>query len=341
MDAELSYPMQPACCYILTGAAGHLGSALLRELAGRPCEVRVLTLPGEELQIEAPNIRRFDGDVRNIESLRPLFQNADGHFFVVLHAAGLITISAELPPALYAVNVDGTKNLLALSREAGVRRFVDVSSVHALPALRRGQTIREIDSFSPDRVVGGYAKTKAEASQSVLDAARGGLDAVVVHPSGIMGPYDCGKNHLVQMVREYLTGQLGAVVRGGYDFVDVRDVARGCLLAAERGKTGECYLLSGHYLELRSLLAAAGETCGKKPPVALPFWVAEGAVPLIALWARLSGTRPLYTRYALHTVASNGSFCREKAERELGYCVRGMDETVRDTVAWLRQNGAV
>ena len=341
MNDRLSYPTRPDCCYILTGAAGHLGSALLRELAGRPCEVRALVLPGETLQVEAPNIRRFEGDVRDGETLRPLFENAADRFFVVLHAAGLITISAELPPALRAVNVDGTKNLLALSREAGVRRFVDVSSVHALPALQKGQTIREIASFSPEAVVGGYAKTKAEASQAVLDAARDGLDAVVVHPSGILGPYDCGKNHLVQMVREYLTGRLGAVVRGGYDFVDVRDVAHGCLLAAERGKAGECYLLSGHYLELRDLLAAAGESRGLRPPVALPFWLAEGAVPLIALWASLSGTRPLYTRYALHTVASNGCFCREKAEHELGYASRDMAETIRDTVAWLCENGAV
>ena len=326
---------------LLTGAAGHLGSAILRELAGKPCEIRALTLPGETLQFEAPNISRFVGDIRAPETLRPFFADLQGRRVTVIHAAGLITISAELPPSLYDVNVTGTKNLLRLSREAGVARFVDVSSVHALTELPKGQLIREQRSFSPDAVVGGYAKTKAEASQAVLDAAANGLDAVVGHPSGIIGPYDCGGNHLVQMVREFVSGKLGAVVRGGYDFVDVRDVAHGCLLAAENGQSGACYILSGRFLEMRALLALVAGECGRKAPPALPLWLAEGAVPLIALWAKLSGTRPLYTRYALHTVSSNGCFSCARAEEELGYTHRGIDETVRDTVAWLRQNGAL
>lgn len=321
---------------ILTGAAGHLGSALLRMLAGSAAEVRALVLPGDALQIEAPNIRRFEGDVCQIETLRPLFENAEGRSLVVLHAAGIITISEELPPALRAVNVGGTLNLLRLSAEYGVSRFVDVSSVHALPVLPAGQTIREITAFSPALVAGGYAKTKAEAAQAVLDAGKTGLDVVVVHPSGILGPYDAGGNHLVQMLSEYLRGQLPAVVRGGYDFVDVRDVARGCLLAAKCGRRGECYLLSGHYAEIGELLSLAAACSGGKTPLVLPLWLAHGAVPFVELGAKLSGRRPLYTRYALQTVAANGSFSCEKAESELGYTRRPLAETVRDTVGWLR-----
>lgn len=328
-----------ALYYIVTGAAGHLGTALLRELSASGAEVAALTLPGETLQFEAPSVRRFEGDVRDAASLRPLFESAAGRETVVLHAAGIITIAEELPPALREVNVGGTENLLALSREYGVRRFVDVSSVHAIPELPHGQVIREVAAFSPDAVVGGYAKTKAEAAQAVLEAGRAGLDVVVVHPSGILGPYDRGGNHLVQMALEYARGQLPAVVQGGYDFVDVRDVAHGCLLAAQRGRAGECYILSGRYLRLGTLLTAVGDHCGRRPPLVLPIGLAGAAVPLIELGARISGSRPLYTRYSLRTVASNSRFSCEKAERELGYTRRPMTETLRDMARWLAEAG--
>ena len=149
-------------------------------------------------------------------------------------------------------------------------RLVHVSSVHAIPEPPQGQVIREVDAFDPELVVGGYAKAKAEATQAVLEAAEVGLDAVVVHPSGILGPYDNGSNHLVHMVKTFLTGKLPGVVRGGYDFVDVRDVAKGCLLAAQSGKKGRCYILSGRFSEIRELLALAGRQIGRRVPPLMP-----------------------------------------------------------------------
>lgn len=148
-----------------------------------------------------------------------------------------------------------------------------MSSVHAIPEMAYRETIYEAGFFSAASVVGGYAKTKAEATQSVLDASRKGLQAVIVHPSGIIGPYDKGNNHLVQLVIEYMNGKLPVCVKGGYDFVDVRDVAAGCLLAAEKGKQGQCYILSGHYLSIQDMLSGAGKYCNKKScRQFLSFW---------------------------------------------------------------------
>ena len=252
---------------------------------------------------------------------------------IVIHTAGIIDISNHVSPELYDVNVSGTKNILALCREYPVKRLVYVSSVHAIPEQKRGNVTGEIRDFSPDAVVGGYAKTKAEATREVRRAAQEGLDAVVVHPSGILGPYDRSGNHLVQMVAEYLQGTLPACVKGGYDFVDVRDVAEGCLLAAEKGRKGECYILSDRYCEIREVLEIAGAVSGKKKLPVLPLWMAKMAAPFIQLHARRKKRRPLYTAYSLHVLGTGERFSHKKATEELGYHPRDLKVTIRDMVA--------
>lgn len=321
--------------YIVTGACGHLGGTIIRLLENTSASVRGLILPGEQAR-DQKNVRYYKGDVRDIESLRPLFAGAEGYELIVLHTAGIIDISEQISPLMYDVNVGGVRNILSLCMEYGVRRLVYVSSVHAIPEKKHRQVLREVGRFSPDWVVGGYAKTKAEATQAVLDAVRQGLNAVVVQPSGILGPYDKSGNHLVQMVGDYIAGKLPACVRGGYDFVDVRDVAAGCLLAADKGKTGECYILSNRHYEVQEVLGIAQSVCGGKRLPVLPMWMAKAAAPLIGRVAKRRRTRPLYTRYSLHTLGSNDKFDHTKATVELGYRPRDLYQTIRDTVFWLR-----
>ena len=325
--------------YIVTGAAGHLGSTILRLLLERghneEMQIRALLLPKETPAVEDGRIQYFRGDVRDKAALAPLFAGGNGGETIVLHTAGIITIASRVEPAVREVNVGGTANMLEVSRQHHVQKFVHVSSVHAIPEAPIGETIREVNSFSAGAVTGGYAKTKAEATQLVLDAAAEGLPAVIVHPSGIIGPYDPGRNHLVQLVRDFMKGKLAVCVRGGYDFVDVRDVAEGCLLAAERGVPGQCYILSGHYLSVKELLTRAGTFCGRKGPAIIPLWLARLAAPLIEGIAKLRKTRPLYTGYSLHTLTSNGCFSNEKAKQDLGYRTRPVDETIRDMVDYL------
>ena len=322
--------------YIITGGAGHLGSTILRLLRRTGAPVRALVLPGEPRNQASEQITYYTGDVRDPDSLRPLFEAGDPAETVVIHSAGIIDISGKLSPALRAVNVEGTRNLLELCQAYGVSRLVHVSSVHAIPEPPQGQVIREVDAFDPELVVGGYAKAKAEATQAVLEAAEAGLDAVVVHPSGILGPYDNGSNHLVHMVKTFLTGKLPGVVRGGYDFVDVRDVAKGCLLAAQSGKKGRCYILSGRFSEIRELLALAGRQIGRRVPPLMPQPLAKAVAPVLEAAALRRHERPLYTRSSLYTLTSNSHFSHERATRELGYHPRNLSATVRDMVDWLR-----
>lgn len=334
--------------YIVTGAAGHLGSTVIRLLSAKKEKIRALIMPSESGEA-FDGVQYFRGDVRDIKTLMPMFENTDGFDVFVIHTAGIVDISDKPNPVMYDVNVNGTRNMIDLCRRYGVRRLVYVSSVHAIPEKEGLCVMTETDSFSPETVNGYYAKSKAEATREVLEAAAGGLDAVVVHPSGIIGPYDTKNNHIVQLLADYLSGKLPACVRGGYDFVDVRDVAAGCISAAERGRRGECYILSNRHYDVSEILLITKSICGKgrRLPV-LPSWLAKAAAPVIGLYSAVTKRRPLYTAYSIDTLRSNDRFSHDKATAELGYRPRDLYRTVRDTVAWLKakargavQNGAL
>ncbi len=322
--------------YIVTGAAGHLAGTILRLLSKTGCRARGLILPGESPDALA-GVEYIEGDITRPESLDPLFRNNDGADVTVIHAAGLISISNYITPKLHEVNVTGTENIIYKCLEHDVKRLVYVSSVHAIPDAPNGGTIREISDFSPESVSGAYAKTKAEATLRVQQAADAGLDAVIVHPSGIIGPYDEGRNHMVQLIAAYVRGKIPAGVSGGYDFVDVRDVARGCILAAEKGKCGESYILSNRYCSIKDLFGYIRLTSGGLRKPCLPMWMAKAAAPIAELIGRLFHRRPLFTRYALQALTGNSIFSHDKATAELGFRPRDLKDTVADTVFWLKR----
>lgn len=331
--------------YVVTGAAGHVGSTVIRQLAESDALVAGLILPGETPQVTAANLRYIEGDVRDAASLDHLFAAVEDdaadpsdtpHDIVVIHTAGIISIQAQLSPALHDVNVNGTAAVIAACRRHHARRLVYTSSVHALPEKPAPQVITEATQFDPAWVHGGYAKTKAEATQLVLDAAADSLDTVVVHPSGIIGPYDLGHNHMVQLIRNYVDKPVSACVAGGYDFVDVRDVAAGCLAAAERGKTGSCYLLTGSYCTIRHLLEMCGAVCGMRPIFNVPLPLARAIAPAVEWVCARCGVRPLFTAYSLYTLATNANFSHDKASRELDWHPRSIEDSVTQTIAWLK-----
>lgn len=328
--------------YLVTGAYGHLGSTVIRQLCQRGELVRGLVLEGDNsMTFEDPKVEIFRGDVCNAASMEILF-DAPGYELTVLHIAGIVSIASRYVQKVYDVNVVGTKNVIALCKKHHVHRLVYVSSVHAIPERPNREQTGEVSHFSPDAVEGLYAKTKAEATQAVLDAAQQGLDAVVVHPSGILGPGDAGHAHITQMIVDFLKGRLTAYVAGGYDFVDVRDVAWGTIAAADHGKKGECYILSNRYFEVKEILDYAAQASGhKKIKTKLPAWFAKVSAPLAEAYYKLLRQPPLYTRYSLFTLGTNANFTHEKATRELGYRPRDMLETMADTVAFLRRQGRI
>lgn len=328
--------------YLVTGAAGHLGNTVVQALHAQNKRVRALVMP-HELELARRRLPQeaeiVTGNVCDPESLAPFFENAEGCAQIVIHAAGIVTITAKPDPRVYEVNVNGTRNIVNLCQQNRVAKLIYVSSVHAIPELPQGETIGEIDAFDPQKVYGAYAKTKAEATQIVLDAAQSGLFACVVHPAGILGPFDYeGRNHATQMVQDYIEGRLVACVRGGYDFVDVRDVAAGIIACSERGRSGECYILSNKYYPVHEIMQTLHEITGKpRVKTVLPLWFAKLTAPLAELYYKMLRQPPLFTRYSLYTLESNSLFSYAKAAKELNYAPRPLKESLADTVAWMQE----
>ena len=321
---------------MVTGATGHVGSALIKELLHAGWDVTAFILPGESLlPFEGAKPTIFRGDVRDPYAVLRACIGMD----TVFHLAGIVSIGSGKQTAMEQVNIGGTKNIIRACKTAGVKRLVYVSSVHAIPEPDKDIPIKEVSRFDPAAVKGRYAKTKAAATQLVLNAAKNGLDAVVVHPSGVIGPYEHTLSNIGQMIVDTLNGSLHAYIDGKYNFVDVRDVARGIRLAADRGKSGECYILSGEVVTVKEMLDTITRAAGILPVrTKLPYWLAQVTAPLSELYYKCRHQKPLYTPYAIYTLHTNCNFDCSKAEHELGYRYRSAAKSLQDTVLWMIEN---
>jgi len=321
---------------LVTGAAGHLGNVLVRELVAHGERVRALALPGEDCTCLAGlGVEIARGNTLDPGSLVPAFAGVES----VFHLAGIISILPGRDALMRQVNVIGTANVVRAAREARVRRLVYVSSIHALARPSRGVTIDESAPFDPHNAAGEYDRTKAEASLLVLQEVRRGLDAVIACPTGIIGPYDYRESEMGRLIRGFLKPGLHPIVRGGFDFVDVRDVAHGLVLMRDRGRCGDVYILGSSYISFADLLAEARRGLpGRETRLVVPHFFAKAAAPLIAFANRLAGRDPQFTRYSLDTVAGTTSISHAKASRELAWEPRPILESVADTVRWWREH---
>ena len=320
--------------YLITGATGHLGTCLTAELLRRGEHVRVLVRPGRGA-LAPRGAQAVEGDVARRDTLAPFFDRTGFDSVTVLHCAALVTIASKEDRRVWDVNVNGTENVMDLARQTGAERVVYVSSVHAIPERPYGETIREVDTFSPHLVHGQYARSKAAAAQRALAHAREGLNVSIVHPSGIIGPGDHSRrNHMVRTIRAMASGRIPVSMEGGYDFVDVRDVADGILACEEHGRAGECYILSGHYVKVRELLSTIRRIQGKREnKIEFPHSLVRRIAPIAERLSLLAGDRsPLLTPYSVYTLHTNGRFSHEKASRTLGYRPRAIVESIRDSL---------
>jgi len=317
---------------LVTGGTGHIGSTLIRDLLSRGEKVRALILPGEDCTgIDGFPVERVEGNVLDPASLAAAMKGVD----IVYHLAGIISIMPGRNELMRAVNVRGTMNVARAAREAGVRRLVYTSSIHALGRPPHGTYITEATGFDPDNPAGEYDRTKAEGTLAVLAEVEKGLDAVIVCPTGVIGPYDFRESELGHLVRSWMKKRPHLFVDGFFDWVDVRDIARGMMLAADNGKKGEAYILGGERVHIGDLFKMVRESSGVRTPgVCVPMFLARSAAPVTALYSKLFRTKPTFTSYSLETIMSNSLISHEKASRELGYNPRPLTETVRDTVAW-------
>lgn len=322
---------------VVTGATGHIGNVLVRDLIKRGYDVTSFALDEKDAEVlKGLNTKIAYGDVRKLETLVKAFEGAE----IVFHLAGIIEIGSGNKRKVHEVNVDGSKNVVAACKMAHVKRLVYTSSVHAIP--EKEGIITETKEFSPKLVKGTYAKSKAEATKYILDANSNELEVIIVHPSGVIGPYEYTKSNMGQLIIDCANGIMKATIKGGYNFVDVRDVSNGIILAAEKGKPGECYILAGQSITIKELMEIIEKLTGKRAPkFIIARWFAYITGIFSELYYKIVKEKPLFTSYAVYTTGTNHNFSIEKAQQELGYTVRDIKETIKDTIDWYKQRGEI
>jgi Nucleoside-diphosphate-sugar epimerases len=330
--------------YLLTGAAGNLGSSIARQLVAEGREVRALVLKGDlAAERVPPEAEVLVGDIVDKDSLVHFFTDDQGRDLIVIHCASIVTVSPEYSKKVYEVNVNGTKNVVDLCLEKKVKKLVYISSTGAIRELPKKQAIVEVDDYDPDAVVGFYGQTKAEATRIVLDAVRyRGLDASVVCPSGIAGPGDYAYGPVASFIIDYVKGGMPAGVAGSFNAADVRDLAAGTIACCDKGRKGESYILGNDCVSMGEMFHLVSEASGAaEVKTVLPVWVARVMAAFAGLAGKVTGKKPKLTTFSIYNLARNNEFSSAKAEKELGYRSRPFSETLCDTVAWLRLEGKI
>ena len=325
--------------YFVTGATGFLGKAVIRRLLTKTADIYVLVMKDDPLEADLPaGIHVRQGDVCDPASLE-LFLDGAAPDSCVIHCAGIVSVASHPGSRIYDVNVGGTGNIVRACISHRVGKLIYVSSVHALTEKPKGEEMSaEANVFDPQKVIGDYAKSKAMATRIVLAAAKASLNANVVLPSGIIGPGDAAGGSITEMLLSFLAGKLPVAVRGGYDFVDVRDVAEGIVACAERGERGKSYILSGHYATIRDILKTVGHCTDIRKVVSyIPITLARLVAPFYELDSIRRKKKLFFTPYAVHVLRSNARFSRNTSEKDLGYAPRSLKETLFDTVKWLKE----
>ena len=320
---------------LVTGATGHIGNVLVRELLAGGQRVRALVRPGKmPPALAGLDVEIIPGDVLDKNSLERAMQGVN----LVYHLAARISLADGPDPETERVNLAGTHNVIAAMHQSGAARLVYASSVYALRAPANGTPIDESQPFDALRCRGAYDCSKARASLAVQSAVADGLDAVILCPTAVTGPYDFHNSEAGRAIRLYMQPGLKFTVKGAYDFVDVRDAALGFILAAGRGRRGETYILGGERLTIREMAQLVWQaTPGWHANLQVPLWLAYWVAGLMPFYAKLTGTQPIFTRYSLAAVGSNSHISHARASRELGFQPRPARQAVLDAVRWFQQ----
>ena len=334
--------------YLLTGAAGFLGSNICLQLLEKGCKVRALVLPNDKsVKFIPKDVEVVIGDLTDEASLEPFFTVPEGTHSVIIHCASMVTVDPTFSDKLMEVNVTGTRNIITkVLAHPECEKMVYVSSTGAIPEQPHGTPIKEVDKFTPvdDRkVVGAYSLSKAIATQMVLDSVKVmGLKACVVHPSGILGPYDHALGETTRTVLQIIKGEMPMGMQGSFNLCDVRDLAAGTIAAIDKGRDGECYILANEPVTLKEMCDMIQKECNaKKIGIYLPLGLANKIAQALEKQAEKTGKKPLMTTFSVYNLARNNVFDYSKAQRELGYTTRPYQETIHDEVRWMIEEGLI
>ena len=322
---------------LVTGATGFVGAAVARALLRESWQVRALVRGGSERgNLQHLALEIAVGDLSD----RPSLDRALAGCGALFHVAADYRLGAPDPRQLYSTNVEGTRNILLAARQAGVERTVYTSSVATMGIPGDGAPGDEQTPVSLEAMIGHYKRSKFLAEQVALEAARAGQPVVIVNPSTPVGPGDIKPTPTGQLVLDAAAGRMPAYVDTGLNIVHVDDVAAGHLLAYQRGRTGQRYILGGDDMTLREILALIAKLVGRKPPrVRLPYAAVLPIAYLAEAWTRVSGRSGRITLEGVRLARKRMFFSSAKAVRELGYRWRPPSEAFDDAVRWFRERG--
>lgn len=320
---------------LITGAGGHIGNVLVKLLYAKGNkELRLFVQSDEDIshiQKYAKEVVR--GDIRDAFAVSAAVRDCE----YVFHLAGLVKISGVRKKLVYDVNVGGTKNVVQACLEKNVKRLLYVSSVHALKEPDIGKIDEALDS-DISNLAGAYAKSKAMATIEVMNAMQKGLEAVIVFPSGVIGPYDFRSSYTGSAIKGYINAKKTQYYFAGkYDFVDVRDVADGIFRAWKYGEKGQGYIISGSVSSLEEIIEAVEKSTGNAiKRKKIPAFIVRIAATLAPVYYAIVGKKPILSKYSINVLMSNTSISCRKAQRKLGYKPRPLIKTIRDMVRWHR-----
>ena len=321
----------------VTGASGHVGINLCNSLSEQGHVVKALFHTHNSVLKEL-KVEPVQGDILVRDSLNSLVSGCD----IVIHLAAKISIKGDPDHSVHQINFEGTRNILEVARENKVGRFIHFSSIHAFEQVSHGIMLDETCRLVGERSF-AYDRSKAAGEKLVLSAAADGFDALVLCPTAIIGPVDYEPSLIGKAMLQLYHHQIPALVPGGYNWVDVRDIVQGCIAATTQGRKGEKYLLSGEWKSLKEISSLITQITGMKTTsLEMPFWVAQVGLPFITLFSKVTGGEPLYTRESLHII-KNGSrkISNAKARSELGFAPRSLETTLTDLFQWFKKSNII
>jgi len=318
---------------VVTGASGLVGGNLVRALLAQGRPVCAL-VHRDHRTLDGLNVDIVSADITDPSSLQQAFRGAD----IVYHLASSISISTENWDELERVNVLGTRNVIEACLQNNVRRLLYFGSIHAYDHAPFDQPMDESRPLLTGDHIHPYERSKALAEMETRRSLDRGLDSVILIPTAIAGPFDFRPSYFGQAIQLLARGHIPALVQGGYDWVDVRDVVDGAIKAEQLAPRGSRYILSGHWHSLKEVAQFTSKITGKPVPrFTVPIWLAQLAQPVMAKLAQVNGKQQIYTRPMLNAMKSNHNISHARATWELGYSPRPFQQTIADTLNWFKE----
>lgn len=318
----------------VTGASGHLGNVICRELLKAGYQVRVLYRNDSDV-FDGLQLEKFQGDILDPIAVENFVRGCE----VIIHSAAIISIHGDPTGIVFKTNTEGPKIVADACVKHGVKKIIHVSSTHAVEELPFDIPF---DESRPYKKAGSFAYdfSKATGEQLMLDYFRSGMiDGFVVRPSSVIGPFDFRPSEIGKALLDFYKRKIPVLPPGGYNFIDVRDISKTIVNSIDKGRRGEIYLLSGEYYSMKKFAEVIHQASGVKvPKITLPFWFLKMLLPFVKLYGKIKRANPVFTIEAITALKlGHPNMANEKAKIELGHQVRPLIDTISDFYDWQRQ----